>query len=1069
MDVRTTRIIGWLATYLVAGVITVALEPGGGPSAWSISTAVGVGLLLRNGFRWWPAILVLQLGVTAFEYGSGPVSTLALAAATTVEELVGAWLVRRTDLRLDAAEDVLGLGVVATVTAAVGASLGLAVHLAVGPVVDAPQLWLTWWAADVTAFATILPLVLLAIMKDRDLPRMIDIEGRWLEASAILAASGVLVGLAVAMALASPDHRASFRFLVVLPALWAAVRFGRLPTAISVVVTALAAFAAPMLVDIHFDALDRVSVQGTMIATSLIGQAVAVILIGRRHAIEDLEQTLAALDASERRYTVVFEDSPAIQLLVDPGTSVIVDANHAAAQFYGWSRSDLRTMRVADLTVGATDEARSPAMDAGAEEVTDVAPAVTAVAADPTGAEHGTVAVHRLASGELRDVALHTGAVVIDGRTLMHWSVHDVSARVAAQAEVARLASVVESAADAIVTTDLDDRITGWNPAAAALYGFERQEVVGQPIADRLGPIPLSHADLLDVIRRGSSVRLGHVVRHAATGAQIPVDLSIGPIFDRGTVVGMSRIAHDVRDRIREEERLRRGQALLADAAAIGRIGSWELDPLTGSVTWADELYRIAGMEPGMSVDARTLAELAHPEDRELVDAALARRAEGNSGITFRLLGRDGVERSVLMAWRHVPGAHGGGREVGVVRDATEERQLEARLRQVQRLESIGMLAGGVAHDFNNLLTAIGGFADLAIAAVADGESPDAELAQIQSAVDRARSLTSQLLAFGRRAIVTPQPVDLARAVEALVPILRRVLGERIVILSELKPGAVALIDPGQLDQVVVNLAVNARDAMPDGGTLRIAVGAGDCRRARAADQREPPEPAGRDVAADGTPATCAWIEVEDDGTGIPADVLDQIFLPFFTTKQRGHGTGLGLATVQGIVAQADGTITVRSRPGEGAAFRIELPAVPAVPVSEPVPARREAHGTASGLVLLVEDEDLVRRVGERVLARAGFTVVTATNVPDALKLADRERPDILVTDVVLPGVGDGIALAETLRERWPDLPVVITTGYTEQAPPRWATLLTKPFDLDALASAVRTLVEAARGVDTRP
>ncbi len=1040
MNRRTVRILGWLTAYALAAAASIALDRGIGPSSWCLPTVIGIGLLLRNGNRWWPAILAIELVASGLEYGGGPVLTLAIAASITGEELFGAWLVRRHPIPLESAEDVLGLAVLSTLVATLGASLVSVIGLPLGLAADPLAFWLAWWAGDLTALVTVLPLVLFAVYEDRDIPRFPRITGRALEAWAIVAASVAVVLLAVATAMFYPDYRGGFRFFWVLPALWAAVRFGRRLTAVSVTVTGLVAFVAPTIGDVQFDAIDRISVQGTLVAISLIGLAVAATLSGRRRAVEDLEHTLAALDASERRYTAVFEHSQAIQLLIDPETGAIVDANHAAARFYGWPREELRTMDVAALTAGNQSPAGPARPDPGDAEV------------------H---AVHRLANGETRDVALHVGSVVIGGRSVDHWLLYDISARIAAQAEVARLASVVESAAEAIVTTDLEGRITGWNAAATALYGYERAAVCGRDIADVLGPVALPFSELADLIQRRRSVRLSAVVRHATSGNELPVDLSIGPIIDGGTVVGMSRIAHDIRDRLREEERLRRRQALLADAAAIGRIGSWELDPETGETTWADELYRIAGIEPETAVGPDTLAELAHPDDRPAVEAALARREQRSPAIAFRLIGHDGIERAVVAAWSHVPGIRDGGREVGVLRDVTEEHQLEEQLRQSQRLESIGLLAGGIAHDFNNLLTAIGGFAELARAALAEGEPPDAELGQILAAVDRAGTLTAQLLAFGRRAIVKPRPVDLGEAVTGLVPILRRVLGERITILTELSEGVVGVIDPGQLDQVLVNLAVNARDAMPEGGRLRIAVGRADGIGTQAA--RAGGGAAGR--AADQAAArdATAWIEVEDDGSGIPPDVVDRIFLPFFTTKQRGHGTGLGLSTVQGIVAQAGGSVQVQSRVGDGTTFRIELPAALGAQPVPPSPAPRSVASSGGGLVLLVEDEALVRRVGERVLERAGFTVMTAGNVPDALALAERECPDILVTDVVLPGVGNGIELAETLRARWPNLPVVITTGYTEQEPPSWATLLTKPFDLDALASVVRGLVQEAR------
>jgi len=490
----------------------------------------------------------------------------------------------------------------------------------------------------------------------------------------------------------------------------------------------------------------------------------------------------------------------------------------------------------------------------------------------------------------------------------------------------------------------------------------------------------------------------------------------------------------------REEDRLRRSEALLADAASIGGIGSWEVDPESGEATWSDELYRITGIAPGTLVDADSLPSLLLPADAERLRAAMA-GAGSRAALSLRLEAGDGRARVVVVAWRGQTGADGRPRTVGVVRDVTDERALQEQLLQAQRVESIGMLAGGVAHDFNNLLTAIAGFTEFARLSVEAGESPDADLAQVQAAVERARSLTGQLLAYGRRAIVHPRPVDLGAAVEAMSPMLGRLLGEHIEVRTERDQRAVAVLDPGQLDQVLVNLAVNARDAMPSGGHLRIASG------------------------RTGSDGDTAWLEVQDSGAGMDPEVIERIFLPFFTTKERGRGTGLGLSTVYGIVTQAGGTIRVTSQPGAGSTFRVEFPAAEPAAHETIAPARPDvAAGRAN--VLYVEDEELVRRVGERALARAGFAVSTAQTAAEARQLADRARPDVLVTDVVLPGGVDGITLAEGLRARWPSLPVLLVSGYSEREPPDWAPLLAKPFEPNQLAAAVAALLRAMPAED---
>ncbi|MFN8631411.1 MAG: ATP-binding protein [Chloroflexota bacterium] len=480
-----------------------------------------------------------------------------------------------------------------------------------------------------------------------------------------------------------------------------------------------------------------------------------------------------------------------------------------------------------------------------------------------------------------------------------------------------------------------------------------------------------------------------------------------------------------------EEERLRRSEALLADAAAIGGVGSWESEPGSGSAIWSEELYRIAGLPQGAPVDAETLPGLLAPADADRLRASLA-SATSTGPLTVQLTSPSAVPRTLVVAWRQVAdGTAPHRRVVGVVRDVTEERALQSQLQQAQRVESIGMLAGGVAHDFNNLLTAIAGFADFARLSADEGRSPADDLEQVQATVARARSLTDQLLAYSRRAVVSPRDVDLGDVVDAVAPMLRRLLGEHVEIIVTHREPATVRIDPGQLDQVLVNLAVNARDAMPGGGRLQISTGR---------------------VAVGGVDR--ARMEVQDDGTGIEPAVLDQIFMPFYTTKGRGEGTGLGLSTVFGIVTQAGGTIEATSRVGEGTTFRVDLPAVDAAAL-ERRPAVVAASPTGRGRVLYVEDEDGVRMVGMRALSRAGFRVVAAATAAEARALAGDERPDILVTDIVLPGGVDGISFADEMRARWPSLPVLLVSGYSERTPPPWAPLLPKPFTIDQLVHAV--------------
>ncbi len=359
------------------------------------------------------------------------------------------------------------------------------------------------------------------------------------------------------------------------------------------------------------------------------------------------------------------------------------------------------------------------------------------------------------------------------------------------------------------------------------------------------------------------------------------------------------------------------------------------------------------------------------------------------------------------------------------VTDVTLVRRAEARLAGGSRLEMVGRLAGGIAHDFNNLLTAILGGVEAARGVGLPGAAL-VELDQVQAAARRGAELVKNLLAFARQQTLVPRVVALNEVVAGTIHLLGRSLSGRVVLEFALEqPGRLVKVDPAQLGQVVMNLALNARDAMPDGGRLRIGTGHRLVLR---------PEGEGRAALP---PGRYAVLEVADSGQGMPPEVMARIFDPFFSTKGSA-GTGLGLATVQGIVAQSGGHITVESTPGQGTCFRIylprhegEMPAEPplAAPAAAPLPSV-VAPAAAGRPLLLVEDEAPLRRLAERALTRAGHAVIVAEDAEDALEqMAGADQPAALVSDVSMPGL-DGLALARTLRQRWPALPVLLLSGY---------------------------------------
>ncbi|HEX6964797.1 MAG TPA: PAS domain S-box protein [Gemmatimonadaceae bacterium] len=383
----------------------------------------------------------------------------------------------------------------------------------------------------------------------------------------------------------------------------------------------------------------------------------------------------------------------------------------------------------------------------------------------------------------------------------------------------------------------------------------------------------------------------------------------------------------------------------------------------------------------------------------------------------------------------------------GIARDLTTRRALEAQLRQAQRMEAVGQLAGGIAHDFNNILAAINGFGELLRESLAPDDPHQADVAEILKGTRRAAALTKQLLAFSRKQVLQPAVIDLNHVIAEMVTMLRPLLGAAIHLVTHPAPSAVPVFaDRTQIEQVLMNLALNARDAMPSGGALTIATSLA-------------PGKAGSRPSA--------VLTVSDQGIGMSPEVAARAFEPFFTTKPPGRGTGLGLATVHGIVQQSGGAIDVTSREGAGTTFTITLPTVDAkASIAQPAAAAHASRGT--GTVLLVDDEDAVRAIARRILERAGYRVLTARHGADALRVLSEAdtRIDVLLSDVVMPELG-GVELAGRAVEHTPELRVVLMSGYTNDTAildelGSLAGFLAKPFTADTLLRSVQEAMQRA-------
>jgi PAS domain S-box-containing protein len=394
---------------------------------------------------------------------------------------------------------------------------------------------------------------------------------------------------------------------------------------------------------------------------------------------------------------------------------------------------------------------------------------------------------------------------------------------------------------------------------------------------------------------------------------------------------------------------------------------------------------------------------------------------------------------------------------LGVATEITERKRLEEQLMQSQKMEAIGQLAGGVAHDFNNILTAIVGYTDL-LTAEFDGNARQLEdLEEIRKAARRAAALTRQLLAFSRKQVLEPRIIDVNDVVLNLDKMLRSLISENIELKTELATDlAAARADPNQLEQVIMNLAINARDAMPEGGTLTIETGNATLDQAYASQH----------VSV--IPGDYVMLAVSDTGCGMDQDTQARIFEPFFTTKPPGRGTGLGLSTVYGIVKQSGGNIWLYSEVGKGTTFKVYLPAIEAAPEQAGKPAVAETGRSGGGTVLVVEDDDQLRRLAHRALAAQGYVVLEADRGATALDLARRHKGaiDLLLTDVVMPDT-NGRKLADALRAMRPGLRVLFMSGYPDGAISKHGILehgvayLAKPFTTEAITRKVREVLEA--------
>jgi len=769
------------------------------------------------------------------------------------------------------------------------------------------------------------------------------------------------------------------------------------------------------------------------------GAVKGVVLVFGDHSVRHAASQ--ALRESEDRYRDLVESSQALICTHDL-EGRLLSVNAVASRITGYSIEALLRMSVSDLLV---PRAR-PLFSGYLAEIR------------ATGHARGTLRI-QTACGEIRlwdyQTTLRTEGVPVP---VVRGMAQDITERRRAEESIRVQAHMLDSVGQAVIATDTSGIITYANRFAEELYGWTRAEITGRNIMDVTFP-QASHEQgeqIMTRLQRGETWS-GESLVQRRDGTTFPAAVTDSPLLNtHGKLVGIIGISSDITERKRVEAEQR-----VQSAALNASVFPVMITNRNGTIEWANPAFTtltLYSVEEAIGKNPGALLK-SGVHDRGFYEHLWQTILAGNvwrGEITNRR--KDGSQYVEDMAITPVKDAGGAITHfIAIKRDLTKDKELQAQFLQSQKMEIVGQLAGGIAHDFNNLLTVINGTADLAAANVGAGDPMLADLQDIQRAGARAASLTQQLLAFSRKQIMKRDVVNMGALAENLRDMAQRLIGEQInlVVTRAMDVGNV-LADPGQMEQVIMNLVVNARDAMPTGGTLTVEA---------------------RDVELDAAfvamhpsvqPGPHVMLAVSDTGAGMDEVTRQRIFEPFFTTKEPGRGTGLGMATAYGIVKQSGGSIWVHSAVGKGTTVTIYLPQIDAASRARPLaPAPETLSGTET--ILVVEDESGVRHLATRILRSAGYTLLTASHGEQALELLEHHVGPVhlLFTDVVMPGMS-GRDLATRFAGVHPEAKVLYTSGYTDDAILRHGVLgqaanfVGKPYTRDVLTRKVREVLDAA-------
>ena len=754
----------------------------------------------------------------------------------------------------------------------------------------------------------------------------------------------------------------------------------------------------------------------------------------------------------DERFRYLFEQNPTPMWVYDPTSLAFLDVNEAAIQHYSYTRDEFLKMRIADIRPSE-----------------DVPKLLELTTNRPPGLRYVGKWRHRVKSGAIIDVDISSSTLELAGQPAVLVVARDITQQSQTEARLReieqRFLSLVQNAPFVTYVKDTEGRYLFYNRESERVFHLGVKHYFGKTIRDVYDPTYAAAIVAMDekVVATGEPMLME---------VRMPPDVEYEwallvkfPIRDEtGKIVGIG--GFDI-DRTKQK----RAELALADSEAQRRISEQRNQHIVdlvqegiwihvdGALQFANPAaVRLFGAKSAEELIGREVFSLIHPEDRQRALERTRDVKERNKAVApteMRVLGVDGKTR--IGELQGVPFMQDGRLHIiSSGRDVTSQRDAEARLHQIQKMDAVGQLTGGVAHDFNNLLTVIIGALDL------DPKQVPAELRpaieQALRAAERGAALTHRLLAFSRQQTLMAQKVDLNRLIRDMDELVRRTLGEHVEI--ELKLAAdlwPALADSGQVENSLLNLAINARDAMPEGGKLTIETTNIHLDEDYAASNAE--------VAT----GDYVMLAVTDTGTGMPPDVLAHVFEPFFTTKEVGKGTGLGLSMIYGFAKQSGGHAKIYSEVGHGTTVRLYLPRLSsATTTAEPSAAAMAPRKGGGETILVVEDNPDVRRLVLRQLRDLGYAVIEAANGPQALQILDGDAAiDLLFTDVVMPGGMTGRQLAEAAKGRRPNLRTLFTSGYTEDSILRLGKLdpgvrlLSKPYRKHELATRIREALDA--------